>query len=128
MHRAYLFPAQMQEANLIAAQMQEAKLSGARMQGANLRKAEMSEDTALTAAGLRGAAVSAVDDTTLAQLQPFLPEMFADGSITLPEGTPRPDHWVSEDSRISDIDFDRAWRAWQDTLSDFPDAWKVQLD
>ena len=72
-----------------------------------------------------------MDETTIAQLRPFWSEIFADGTVTLPEGTPRPGHWAEEELDWSlnpaDSPFHQAWRAWQDTLPDFPEEWKVQL-
>ncbi|MEM1273459.1 MAG: pentapeptide repeat-containing protein [Pseudomonadota bacterium] len=110
MQGANLGNARMQGANLGHARMQGADLLGAEMQGADLAWARMSEDTDLSAATLRGAALRSVDDITLAQVQPYLQDMFTEG-----EGL------------VGD-DYLRAWRAFQDGLEDFPKEWKVQID
>ena len=73
-----------------------------------------------------------MDETTIAQLRPFWSEIFTDGTVTLRDGTQRPDHWAEDELGYSPWDpaaspFHQAWRAWQDTLPDFPEEWKVQL-
>ncbi|OAN69467.1 hypothetical protein A8B78_21585 [Jannaschia sp. EhC01] len=69
MQGANLREAQMQGVDLYWAQLQGADLREAQMQGADLYGVQMTEDTALTGAVLRGAAVRAVDPATLAHLQ-----------------------------------------------------------
>ncbi|APZ54231.1 pentapeptide repeat-containing protein [Salipiger abyssi] len=110
LRNANLFDAQMQGADLSWAQMQGAYLGAAQMQGAILSEAKMDDRTNLSAATLRGAALRSVDDTTIAKLQPFWQEIFADGTVQLPEGERRPRHWKDEELNWSD--FETAWHKW----------------
>ncbi|ROU02354.1 pentapeptide repeat-containing protein [Histidinibacterium lentulum] len=114
MQEADLGGAQMQRATVMGAQMQGAGLRGAQMQGAVLLGAQMDDHTDLSAATLRGAALRALDATTMASLQPFWHDVFSD--MALPEGAQRPAHWPPTPPE----DFDTAWRAWQATL---PEGW-----
>lgn len=114
--------AEMQGANLEGAEMQGAYLRGAKMQGADLWGAKMDENTDLTAATLRGAAVRSMDGTTIAQLRPFWAAIFADGSVQLPEDEERPAQW--EEQELGSGDFRTRWRAWQDSLPDFDPSWR----
>jgi uncharacterized protein YjbI with pentapeptide repeats len=114
MQGASLGEAKMQGADLEEAQMQGAYLARAEMQGADLRAARMSDDTNLTAANLRGAAVKAVNETTTARLQPHWDGIIA-SLETLPEGAP--DHWVQSTRKdFDDTAFIDTWRAWAATL------------
>lgn len=115
MQGADLNLAQLQNAFLFGTQMQGADLNGVQMQGALLNRAQMDEHTSLIATTLRGAAISEADDTTTAQLQDFWDDVFADGSVQLPEDETRPSHW--ENDTHHRLDFDDKWRAWQATLS-----------
>jgi uncharacterized protein YjbI with pentapeptide repeats len=88
--------AQMQGADLSRAQMQGADLSHAQMQAADLDGAQMSEETGLRDAVLTGALVKSVDKTTIEKLRPFWSDIFADGTVVVPEGE-RPAHWPTEE-------------------------------
>ena len=99
----------MQGANLRGAQMQGAFLYGAQMQGTDLGEAQMDEETSLTAAPLRGAAVREVDFNTVPFSQEQVDAMFGDDSVKLPPTLTRPD-WPTE--RLED-DFESEWRVWQ---------------
>ena len=122
MQGADLRGAEMQGADLRGAKMQRADLTRAKMQGADLWGAKMDENTDLTAATLRGAAVRSMDGTTIAQLRPFWAAIFADGSVQLPEDEERPAQW--EEQELGSGDFRTRWRAWQDSLPDFDPSWR----
>ncbi|QBX99552.1 pentapeptide repeat-containing protein [Rhodophyticola sp. CCM32] len=126
MQGADLRGAKMQGANLRVAEMQGADLRVAEMQGADLRRAEMqgavlwyakmSEETDLTEATLLGAAVRSVDDTTIAKLRDFWEDIFADGTVQVPDGQ-RPGHWPGhkldfKSSDEADSPFHIEWRRW----------------
>ncbi len=113
MQGAQFREAQMQGADLTDAKMQGAKFSRAQMQGADLREAQMDDRTDLRGANLRGAALSYVNDTTIAKLQPFWQDIFADGTI-LPGDPNRPAHWVADELEWED--FEKAWREWQHSI------------
>ncbi len=75
----------------------------------------MDASTRLTAAVLRGAAVSSVDDATITQLEPHLDDMFGDGSVDLPKGIPRPAHWPKWTLPwFGAHGFADEWRKWRD--------------
>ena len=112
--------ARLQGATLGGARLQGADLGGARLQGADLDGARFDELTALTAATFRGAAVKAVDFTTIPQITEFLEEIFGDGSTTPPEGAARPRHWPEEE--LDWDEFREKWRGWQASLGPDPDA------
>jgi uncharacterized protein YjbI with pentapeptide repeats len=95
MQGADLMFARMQGADLSNAQMSGADLGYAEMQGADLSNAQMSEETNLTNAVLTGALVRSVDKTTIEKLRPFWSDIFADGTVVVPEGE-RPAHWPTE--------------------------------
>jgi uncharacterized protein YjbI with pentapeptide repeats len=119
MQEAWLGGAEMQEVRLGDARMQGAKCGGALMQGASLDGARMSEDTDLSAASLRGAAVRGVDARTTAQLQPFWSVIFADGTLREHlEDENWPGHWRPK--KLSH------W-AWDPTSSPFHIAWREWL-
>ncbi|WGW03264.1 hypothetical protein [Tropicibacter oceani] len=63
--------------------------------------------------------MQSVDETTATQLRPFWQAVFADGSVTLPEGEVRPAHW--RDEKLDWRDFEKAWRAWQAEIGFDPD-------
>ncbi|MBU2963702.1 hypothetical protein KO516_23305, partial [Citreicella sp. C3M06] len=71
--------------------------------------AEMDDLTDLSAATLRGAALRSVDDTTIAKLQPFWNDIFADGTI-LPDDPNRPAHWATE--KLDRDAFKTQWHKW----------------
>ncbi|MFW2542598.1 pentapeptide repeat-containing protein [Primorskyibacter sp. 2E107] len=121
MQGANLWEAELQRANLWGAQLQGAFLVEAQMQGADLDDTQLDEDTDLSAATLRGAALRDVDSTTITQLKPFWQDVFADGSVILPDGEVRPDHWKAEKFDIVSDDFETAWRAWQRSIGFDPD-------
>ncbi|MDJ0822574.1 MAG: pentapeptide repeat-containing protein [Paracoccaceae bacterium] len=105
--------AQMQKADLREAQMQGAKLLRAQMQGANLGGTQWDEATDLRYTNLRGSALRNSDQTSIAQLKPFWADVFADGTVQVPEGE-RPAHWVAEE--LEESQFKKAWRAWQRSI------------
>ncbi|WP_415403453.1 pentapeptide repeat-containing protein [Tateyamaria sp. SN3-11] len=123
MQRANLKGARMQGANLKGARMQGADLSTARIQGADLDRAQFDSATLLTAAILRGTAVRRIDFTNKSQFNTHLDDIFGDATST-PPNRARPDdnhwpkHWVK--LRLSDDNFNKAWRIWQATL---PPGW-----
>lgn len=113
--------AKMQGANLWGAKMQGAYFWSAEMQGAVLRGAQMDDRTDLSGATLRGAALRSVDEKTIAQLRDFWWDIFADGTVQVPEGA-RPEHWA--DDELDWSDFRARWHAWQETLPDFDPSWR----
>ncbi len=142
LQRAYLFSAQLQGAWLSGAKMQRSDLREVKMQGANLRKAklqntnlkeaemqgvylseaQMDDQTNLEGASLQGALLRSVDDTTLAKLRPFWPDLFANGFEQI-SGDDRPSHWRSiEESNLAEIY--AQWHAWQETLLDYDPSWR----
>lgn len=119
---ATLYGVQLQGASLSGAKLQGANLSGAELQGANLYRAQLQdtflsvvqfdENTTLLEATLRGAAARLMGQTVISQLRPFWHDVFADGTVHLPDGEERPAHWETEELN----DFRDRWRAWQATL------------
>ncbi|MFB9150267.1 pentapeptide repeat-containing protein [Roseovarius ramblicola] len=108
---ANLGEARLQGARLVGARLQGANLGEARLQGARLVGARFDPDTALTAATLRGAAVRAVDFTSIPQITGHLEGIFGDGSVTLPEGCDWPAHWPRHELEFRK--FIEEWRKWQ---------------
>ena len=53
---------------------------------------------------------------TIAQLRPFWRDIFADGTVDLPEGTDRPPHW--DDAELE------AGLTFTDPTSPFANAWR----
>jgi uncharacterized protein YjbI with pentapeptide repeats len=100
MQGANLGGSQMQGADLILVQMQGANLGNAQMQAADLSGAQMSEKTSLRDAVLTGALVKSVDETTIEKLRPFWSDIFADGTVVVPESE-RPAHWPTEELEYS---------------------------
>ncbi|MBF9035561.1 hypothetical protein HKCCE2091_15040 [Rhodobacterales bacterium HKCCE2091] len=144
LQRASFFRSQIQGADLTMSQMQGAGLRGALMQGADLTVADMqgaflreaqmqatylwgtrfSNYSDFTDTTLRGAAARRLDDRTVARLREFWGEMFADGSVDVPDGE-RPAHWPTEvlfeHWERPNSPFHIEWHLWQ---SD-PDAYVV---
>ncbi|RFP88084.1 pentapeptide repeat-containing protein [Rhodobacteraceae bacterium 63075] len=116
---ARLEAADLEWARLEGASLERARLEGtdlgrARLEGADLGRTSMDNSTNLTEALLRGASVRSVEDTeTIAQLSPFLGEMFGDGSVKLPKGTERPAHWPDwELPSRGPNEFHTQWKLW----------------
>ncbi|MFV1877310.1 pentapeptide repeat-containing protein [Nioella sp.] len=132
MQGAYLWSAEMQGTHLSGTQMQGAYIWGAKLQGADLSSvqmqgayldsARMNESTDLNSAILLGAALRNVNHKTIAQMKAVWGDIFADGTVQLPEGEQRPDHWVDE--ILNQEDFHTQWHAWQETLPDFDSSWR----
>jgi hypothetical protein len=55
-------------------------------------------------------------------LRDFWGNIFADGSVQLPEGEERPTQW--EEQELDFDDFQSRWHAWQETLPDFDPSWR----
>ncbi|SDW37598.1 Pentapeptide repeat-containing protein [Albimonas donghaensis] len=123
MEGAILSEARMEGANLREARMEGANLREAKMEGADLRGAGM-EGAALgeislssldcTAAQLAGAAVQSREDSEVLRIRPEQAvEIFADGSVILPEGAGfvRPAHWCAE--KLNFFAFRSRWRDWR---------------
>jgi hypothetical protein len=111
MQGAKLTEAQMQGANFFMAQMQGTNFGEAQIQGAELYGAQMNEETSVSAADLRGAALKEVDFRNVKLLQKQVDEMFGDNSVELRAALNRPDHWPKEDFDIGD--FRTQLSAWQ---------------
>ena len=60
-----------------------------------------------------------VDFTNVPQIADHVSDIFGDGSVTLPEGCARPDHWPEETLNFQD--FRTQWRAWQRSIGQDPD-------
>ncbi len=73
----------------------------------------MDEETSLTAAPLRGAAVREVDFNTVPFSQEQVDAMFGDGSVKLPPTLTRPD-WPVE--VLDYFDFVTQWYAWREKI------------
>jgi len=122
---ANLLLTQLQGANLWYAELQGTNLLGAHLQRANLGHIKLDQQTDLTAANLKEAAVSFVDFTSMPQFTWHLEAMFGDASVTLPGGhgpehESWPKHWPKfelgyEYDAVSGIinRFDEEWRKWQ---------------
>ncbi|MCR8547018.1 pentapeptide repeat-containing protein [Salipiger sp. P9] len=118
---------QAQGAKFRGAKLQGANLEQAQLQGADLRYVEMDENTLLGNANFRGAALKlsggqsseTASQVTALVLQEFQNDIFADGTVQLPRGEPRPDHWVSE--TLLNYKFETRWRAWQRSIGMDPD-------
>jgi uncharacterized protein YjbI with pentapeptide repeats len=124
MQGASLTRVQMQGADLNRALLQAANLSRAQMQGAELITAQMSKKTILTDAVLKGVLVKSVDETTIEKLRPFWTDIFADGTVVMPEGE-RPAHWPTEKLKYSPWDpehstFDIEYHKWLSNPASFP--------
>ncbi|MDK3020506.1 pentapeptide repeat-containing protein [Pseudodonghicola flavimaris] len=131
---ANLERAELQGANLERAKLQGADLWSAELQGVYLERAEFDTSTSLTAATLRGAAVSEVDFTNIPEITPHIDQVFGDATVTLPGGVTR-DHpdWPPHFSREKLIgdDFETAWRAFQKSIGfdpDDPSTWDDPQD
>lgn len=122
MQGTHLSGTQMQGAYIWGAKLQGADLSSVQMQGAYLESARMNESTDLNSAILLGAALRNVNHKTIAQMKAVWGDIFADGTVQLPEGEQRPDHWVDE--ILNQEDFHTQWHAWQETLPDFDPSWR----
>ncbi len=118
---ADLSSARLEAANLIEARLEGARLSWTRLQGADLRaarlegakliEAQLGENTSLSAATLRGAALREVNLSNARIKQAQVNETFGDGSVTLPNGFTRPDHWPPRTLEFNE--FLTEWRQWQ---------------
>ncbi|WP_273523569.1 pentapeptide repeat-containing protein [Rhodosalinus sediminis] len=115
---SHLIMAQLQRASLASSHLQNADIYYANLAGANLDRVEIDQNTVLIGAYLKGAAISFVDATTMGHLKAFWGDIFADGSLPVPEED-RPDHWASE--KLAPADFREAWRAWQRSIGMDPD-------
>lgn len=119
---ANLYMARLQGANLRGANLQGAILFGAQMQGANLLEVRIDEYTDLRSANLRGALLSSVDSTTIMQLEHFWEDIFADGTVALPEDKVKPAHWlpvsneINENRQIKYVRLIAAWHGWQRSI------------
>ncbi|UYV38798.1 pentapeptide repeat-containing protein [Rhodobacteraceae bacterium D3-12] len=120
MEGANLYEARMEGAFLFDARMKGANLFDARMEGADLSWARFSGKTTFQLATLRGASWKAVDCSNIPQIVKHLDDIFGDGSVTLPEGTPWPDHWPKED--LNAYDYHTQWRAFQRSIGYTPPA------
>lgn len=101
--------ANLQSTDLMLTDLRGAFLFSARLQGANVNATQMSGNTNLGMADLRGAAVWVVDATTLEQLMPHWETIIYFG-VTLPNDAPA--HWVQTDGAIGSSNYYRAWRDW----------------
>ncbi len=121
LRRALLSGARMEGATLVEARMEGATLSGARMEGATLWQARMEgadlsgaqfdETTSFNAAVVQYAAVKSVDLSRVTLSQDQVTSLFGDASVTLADGTDRPEHWPEAD--LDWPEFYQRWRAWQ---------------
>lgn len=111
---ADLSHAKMRDADLSWANVLGADMSWVDFCGANLRKIKMNRETSVRSSNFLGAAISETDASTFEHLQPHFYHVFADGSVQLPEGHNRPEHWVDEE--LEGYYFEKIWRAWQSTL------------
>ena len=114
----YLREATLRGAYLSGAQFQAAYISGAQFQGTDLGGARMDKATVSSAPNMKGASIREVDTLTIMCLKPHWNEIFADGSVSVPEAE-RPAHWPSE--VLGGRDFHEAWRAWQHSIGMDPD-------
>ncbi|WP_050529091.1 pentapeptide repeat-containing protein [Pseudaestuariivita atlantica] len=117
---AGLGEARLQGAKLVGARLQGANLNGARLQGANLVGARLDEKSDLTQAILRGACVWSADDTTIAQLAPFLDDLFVAWDVLADAETPPPNRATEAQTRDPQK-FYEAWRAWQLSIGQDPE-------
>ena len=99
-------------ADLQWARMEGVNLYRARMEGADLYGARMDENTSLTAATLRGAAVREVNYTTVRFSDDQIKSCFGDETVTRPDGIARPDHWPDWGLPLGD--FYDEWKKWRD--------------
>lgn len=116
--------AMLQGADLNGTELQEADLRRAKMQGAAFWFTEFDKATSLGNADLFGASLRGVVLTHLPEFKDHLSTVFADGSVIVPEGATRPDHWSTE--LLLGDDFTKAWRAWQAEIGfdpNDPDTW-----
>ncbi|MCP3969446.1 MAG: pentapeptide repeat-containing protein [Rhodobacteraceae bacterium] len=120
MQGANLFEAQMQGADLTRAQLQGANLLRAQMQGVRLWMAQFDGKTDFTIADVRYAAVKSEDFENVNLSQSQVNSLFGDGSVTLPAGLIRPEHWSEEDLDLED--FLEQWHAWQRQQGYDPEA------
>ncbi|MEM1315185.1 MAG: pentapeptide repeat-containing protein, partial [Pseudomonadota bacterium] len=123
---ADLFLARMEGADLRGARMEGADLSEARMEGANLRGAVFDyslmwyaaatsariSGATFVGAGLMRADVADPLDLDPAAFADALSAAFGDGSVALPDGVTRPDHWP--DDSLTEAAFLSRWRGWRE--------------
>ncbi len=108
---ADLAGARLEGAFLGGARLEGASLLGARLEGASLRGARFDAGTNFAAAVVHYAAVKSCDLSKSNVNRDQVTAMFGDGSVTLPAGLARPDHWPDED--LEPGEFLKRWRAWQ---------------
>ncbi|MFD1510593.1 pentapeptide repeat-containing protein, partial [Lacimonas salitolerans] len=104
----------MDEANLSRARLQGASLSTSQLKGTNLKRIRMDEDTFIKDATFQGACLQYADEATARKLAQHCEQIFADGTVTLPNGIGRPAHWPDwELPNTGPHAFDTEWRKWQ---------------
>lgn len=121
--------ASLQGADLSSAQLQGANLSWAQLQGANLSEARFDASTSLSAATLRGAALSGVDLTMIPYFSVDLSEVFGDRTVKFPKGVDVPEQF--ERSYKGWEEFKAAWRAFQKEIGfdpNDPSTWEKRKD
>ncbi|MEO1307796.1 MAG: pentapeptide repeat-containing protein, partial [Pseudomonadota bacterium] len=120
--------AKLHGAKLRGAKLQETALTEGQLQGADLRRVDFF-NTRLDAADLYGACVGYplgehdfVLHNCLEAIQDLDENLFSDGSLRRLRDNK---NWKEE--FLDYREFVAEWRAWQNTLPDFPEEWKVQL-
>ncbi len=111
LHGAALVGAQLRGARIVRAQLHGADLNGAQLQDAILYNARFNQHTIFLNADTSRAALGNVvlTDTNITNDQ--TQSMFGDGSVTLPDTIPAPEHWPCKKLKLPS--FLREWRRYQ---------------
>lgn len=112
---AYILCAEMQCSDLRGTELHGACLKSAELQFADLAAAKFDARTDLLDTVLDGAALQFTDLSTVPQIEPALPRVFGDTSVTLPSNAKHaPEHWPKE--TLASEDFRDQWRAFQRSI------------
>lgn len=99
---------------IAAANLEDAILIGSDLRGADFRKVSLDQKTQAPKAIWRGAGLSHLNVDEYPRLELVKDDVFADGSVQLPDGATRPSHWADEELGL--VEFDNAWQEWKSTL------------
>lgn len=98
---------------LVHASLISAKMEDTKFYGCWIRNARLDEQTSFDGANMYRARLKEVtfehDHLSVEQLE----TCFADATVKLPDGTPRPKHWAKDELNL--LAFDDAYQTWTDT-------------
>ena len=122
--KADLTAAKLIGANLNDAQLQSTELAVANLAGANLAGASFAGFTTAETVtpNFKGALIQNMDSETVEALKDHWQDVFADGSIQLPEGEERPGHWATDIYAYDEwLELHMKWEDWQRSIGQDPD-------